>query len=124
MTGAHDDNAPATAKELRLVKNDLSVVKSDVNTAREDLRLVKEDLRTAKIELKQEIYDAVKTVMYRIDDLEGRMATKEDIATSERRIITVMEKWRLDMVGVHKDKISQHEDRITRLEIHTGLIAA
>lgn len=85
---------------------------------------------------KKDIQDFTHVIMGTLLDMEKRMATKEDlkeaieaseertheaIAASERRMIVLMEDWRHDMVGVHKDKISQHEDRITRLEAKVGV---
>jgi hypothetical protein len=51
----------------------------------------------------------------------AEFATKEDIKESENHMIAVMEEWRHDFVGIHKDKISQHEDRIAALELVTGI---
>lgn len=96
-TPPQDDQAPATRKELdegiQLIMGTLLDMENRMTT--------KEDLQKLKEEMLKEIH--------------------EEIGHSERRMIVLMEDWRHDMVGVHKDKISQHEDRITRLEEHTGV---
>ena len=49
---------------------------------------------------------------------------EEKICGSENRMMVIMEQLRHDLIGTHKDKIFQHEDRITKLEMHAGLCQA
>jgi len=52
----------------------------------------------------------------------------QEIQASEDRqhqkFMVLFEDLRHDMIGTHKDKIQQHEERIQRLEKHTKLVAA
>jgi hypothetical protein len=54
--------------------------------------------------------------------------TQEQIAEMEERMMRhfdlTVETIRHDLLGANKDKIENHEDRIGRLERHTGLLAA
>jgi hypothetical protein len=54
--------------------------------------------------------------------------TQEQIAEMEERVMRhfdlTVETIRHDLLGANKDKIENHEDRIRRLERHTGLLAA
>jgi hypothetical protein len=58
----------------------------------------------------------------------GKLSTKDEmkieihdaIHGSEQRMLTVIEDFRYDMIGIHKDKITNHEERITKLELVSG----
>ncbi len=85
---------------------------------------------------KKDIQDFTHVIMGTLLDMEKRMATKEnlkeaieaseerlreEIQTSERHMQVLIEDLKHDFIGIHKDKISQHEDRITRLEVKVGV---
>lgn len=89
---------------------------------------------------KKDIQDFTHVIMGTLLDMERRMATKEDlkeaieaseerlreeiqtsIQTSERHMQVLIKDLKHDFIGMHKDKISQHEDRITRLEVKVGV---
>ena len=90
---------------------------------------------------KRDIENMLETVMKAVQDIERRMATKEnlfematkddllgmvtkeDLRESERRMFVVMENLRVDLVDMHKDTRSLHEDRFKRIEDHIGLAA-
>ena len=42
----------------------------------------------------------------------------------EHRLLVAMENLRSDVNAMYNDKLSQHEDRIRRLETRTGFVAA
>lgn len=54
-----------------------------------------------------------------IDDLRSEMKAWKEEIVHEFKVIA--EDLRHDLIGSHKDKIEQHEDRLVRLERHTGL---
>lgn len=75
-------------------------------------------------------------VMTALQDLENRMDVRFDemdkkfdvkmdttIGDSESRMLLAIENLRHDMIETHKDKITQHEDRIVRMEKHLHLSA-
>lgn len=94
-----DDNAPATRGDLRTLEKKMNQT------------------------MGEQFQWFARSIMDAMQDMEKRMIKHMDEkdAASENRMMTLMEQWKHDLVGIHKDKISQHEDRITRLEIHTGL---
>ncbi len=127
MTTAQDDNAPATQKGLATLEGVMKQGLATLEGVMKQGLATLEGVTKQNFASKQDLQDVVGLLMGTLESMEQRMATKEyvkeAIYQSEGRLITVMEKWHLDLVGIHKDKISQHEDRITRLEAQNGLLA-
>jgi|GEM_PF-4489351 len=77
-----------------------------------------------------DLLSMMQTILTAMQDMEKRLLFAVDekitnaVSGSEHRLLVVMEDLRHDMIGTHKDKISQHEDRIVKIELHTGLRAA
>lgn len=92
----NDDTNPATKKDVRLVKNDVGLLKSDVRLVKNDVRIVQKDIQ--RLDKK-------------IDDL-------------RLHFDVVAENLIHDFKGIFGDRLSQHEDRLKRLERHTGLVTA
>jgi hypothetical protein len=68
------------------------------------------------------VLSEVHVVHTRVDDLEEQMGEWKEEIVHEFKVIA--EDLRHDLIGTHKDKISNHEDRIVRLEEHARLQAA
>lgn len=75
----------------------------------------------------------VKLLMEQVGDYYRRTEQKfaelrDDMREWKKEIIhefhIVAEDMRHDYLGAHKDRIENHENRITRIERHTGLTAA
>jgi len=86
----NDDNAPATKKDLRLLKSEIS----------------------SKIDG----FDS------RMDRLDKKMDQFKDEIL--RHFDLTAENIRHDLAGANRDEIEMVKDRVTRLERHTGLVAA
>lgn len=90
---AHDDQAPATKLDIRLLMAQIG-----------------------------EYYNRTER---RVADLEETLE-KKILAAEERTkryFDVVAEAMRHDYLGAHKDRIENHENRIRRLEEHSGLLA-
>ncbi|MDO8649380.1 MAG: hypothetical protein Q7R81_06390 [Candidatus Peregrinibacteria bacterium] len=83
---------------------------------KKDVRLMQKDMRTTQKDLRKEM-----------KEMEKRITTNMDwkLDTMETRLVqhfnVVAEKLVHDFNGIFKDRLEQHEDRIIRLEQHTGL---
>jgi hypothetical protein len=80
---AHDENAPATKKDVQLLMQEMGKLYEKISK-----------LYVANERWKEEIVHEFKVVAENI---------------------------RHDMIGIHKDKIANHEDRLVRLEQHMGV---
>lgn len=80
----------------------------DVAASKEDIRLLMEQMGD-----------------YYARTAEQLAAMKDEMAVWKEEIVhefhVVAEDIRHDMLGMHKDKIENHEDRLLRLERHAGL---
>lgn len=76
---------------------------------------------------KKDIQQFVKHIEGLIGDMEGRIGRRivEENKETRRHFDVVYENMRHDLLkGALNDKVEQHEDRIQKLEEHTGLVAA
>lgn len=92
---------------------------------------------------KGDLKQFMQVIMTAIQDIESRMATKDDlkgfatkddlrrfatkddvhkaIQTSEERVLLFMEHMRHDIFDAYNDRFSQHDDRLRKLESHAGI---
>lgn len=82
-----------------------------------DLNQLRKDMQK---DMQEQLQYMLKTIMTAMQDMERRMATKEDLEASEHRMLVAMETMREDLVDTNNDKLEQHDDRITALEVHAG----
>lgn len=68
------------------------------------------------------LYDRVAHVEQDVHELRDNVKEWKKEIIHEFKIIA--EDLRHDLIGIHKDKLENHEDRITRIEEHVGLAAA
>ena len=54
---------------------------------------------------------------------EFRVEIDGKLSSLEHRLLVVIENLRSDVNAMYNDKLSQHEDRIRRLENHAGFVA-
>jgi hypothetical protein len=87
------------------VTNDASIAAS-----KEDIRLLMEQMGAFQAKTEEQIAD-----------LREEMVQWKSEIVHEFRVIA--EELRHDLIGTHKDKISNYEDRLVRLERHAGLQA-
>lgn len=76
---------------------------------------------------KKDLQQFVKHIEGLIGDMEGRIGRRivEENKETRRHFDVVAENIRHDLLkGALNDKVEQHEDRIQKLEEHTGLVAA
>lgn len=76
---------------------------------------------------KRDLQQFVKHIEGLIGDMEGRVGRRivEENKETRRHFDVVAENIRHDLLkGALNDKVEQHEDRIQKLEEHTGLVAA
>ncbi len=137
-----DDDAPATKKDLRDLRQEIKqsfATKEDLKSfaTKEDLKsfATKEDLKSfaTKDDLKSfatkdDLKEFVKTsdlsyllqnILTAMADMEKRQ--DEKLLATEGRLIVLVEHWRSDLVDIQNDRFSLHDNRLKRLEIHTGL---
>lgn len=83
------------------------------------------DLQGLSTSIATELQGFASMIMAAMQDLEERMITRIDskIHESEGRTLLAIENLRHDMINTHADKITQHEDRIVRIEKHLHLAA-
>jgi FKBP-type peptidyl-prolyl cis-trans isomerase (trigger factor) len=82
---------------------------------KEDIRLLMEQIGTYYSQTQQQIEAYYSQTQVQIAEMEERMMRHFDVT---------VETIRHDLLGANKDKIESHEDRLGRLERHTGLLAA
>jgi len=78
------------------------------------------------MDMMAKLYDS--TERWKDEILEANERWKNEIEgkidASERRLLLVIEQLRRDVNDMYNDKLSQHEDRIRRLEDHAGFAQA
>jgi hypothetical protein len=102
-----DPTTPATKADLQPLQAGLQQVQADVRFLTEQFAI---------------LLDRADQTEQKLDDLRDDMGRWKDEIVHEFRVIA--EELRHDLIGAHKDKISNHEDRLVRLERHAGLQAA
>ena len=100
-TPPQDDQAPATKKDIQDFTHLIMGTLLDMENRMVMKIGVEEAIEASEERMKEEI--------------------RTSIQTSERHLLVVFEDLKHDVMGIHTDKISQHEDRIVRLEEHAGL---
>ncbi len=101
--------------------------------------MIKSDNQAAAT--KQDLLDVLGTIMGAIGGLENRMngfetrmdgmearmdgmATKDDLENLKHQLLLSDEQTRRDIADMYQDQLASHDDRITMLELVTGLKAA
>jgi len=124
-TKASKKNSSATKGQLLAVRGEL---KSDVKRLGQDLR---QEMKTMGQDLRQEMKTMGQDLRQEMQSMEKGI--RKDMVTMEGRILTgvqvINEQLIYDFRGAHKDEIellkdkdTQHDQRITRLEEHVGLV--
>ena len=82
----------------------------------------KEDLRSFMDQISTQIDGLYQADERWKDEIISRVDSK--IHEVEHHLLVAMEALRSDVQAMYNDKLSQHEDRIGRLEKHAGFVAA
>lgn len=116
-----DDSAPATKKDLQLLKGELrsemQELKGEMQNMKGEMQLMKEDTHRVSVAV-EKLYAASEEWK---DEIIERMERWKDEIINHFHVIA--EDLRHDLLGIHTDKISlladkvnDHEERITVLE--------
>lgn len=80
----------------------------------------KQDLKELSLTLRAEILHLHDAILL----MSKSMATKDDIAASENRMMVLLESLRHDFIDGAADQLRLHAEQIRELQLHTGLRAA
>lgn len=109
-----DMSAPATKQDLENLK---LATRQDLENVRE---ATKQDVQLLDSKTQgslQVLQDQITTLAEYV----GTLPTKEDMKKSFDTVLLAFEDARYDFMGIYKDKITDHEQRIVTLELETGL---
>ncbi len=135
------NNSPATKKDVRNLKNDVKKVQDDVSAVRKDLIKVKDELSKKIVggdkKLDAKIDGVEKRLDAKIDGVEKSLEAKIEITAQETRqdfkqemskntskILNTFDKFLKEILDSRQErilvseKLSDHEDRIERVEKH------
>lgn len=123
-----DTSAPATKQDIQLllekltgVQNDQVTVMGAVQQNSQDIQNLKELMLDQDDMLQKQIGGlAIKEELYAVKE-ELQEQIKEEIHASERHVLAAVEQKRYDDVGITKDRFTEHDRRITRLEKVAGV---